>query len=178
MVIFGFIFIFISFSTYIFRQIGTTSRLGSVSVRVGGVFRGGRRGGIITTLPLAARATIVDLVDTTLLCLRREGIIPKDLLDFFLLLFDSIQKSARSTLGSLLCVGVLGGCLLEVAIGFIMAMDKPILFAMVGAPITIYAFLGFLGAAFLRGIALALLILLWDMTTFYCFSSFEISLFL
>jgi hypothetical protein len=49
---------------------------------------------------------------------------------------------------------------------------------MVGAPITILAFLGFLGAAFLRGIALALLILLRDTATFHCFSSFEISLFL
>jgi hypothetical protein len=129
-------------------------------------------------LPLAARATIVDLIDSTLLCLRRKGIIPKDLFDFLLLLFESIQRSARSTLGSLLRAGVLGGCLLEVAIGFIMAVDKSILFAMVGAPITILAFLGFLGAAFLRGIALALLILLQDTTTLYCFSSFEISLFL
>jgi hypothetical protein len=130
-------------------------------------------------LPLAARATIIDLIDFTLLHLRRKGIIPQDLLDFLLLLFESIQRSARSTLGSLLHdVGFLGGCLLEVAIGFIMAVDESVLLAMISAPITILAFLGFLGAALLRGIALALLILLWDTATLYCFSSFEISLFL
>jgi hypothetical protein len=49
---------------------------------------------------------------------------------------------------------------------------------MASAPVTILAFLGFLGAALLRGIALALLILLWDATSLYCFSSFEISLLL
>jgi hypothetical protein len=40
------------------------------------VIRGGRRGGIITALPLATRAAIVDLVDSMLLGFRREGIIP------------------------------------------------------------------------------------------------------
>jgi hypothetical protein len=77
-------------------------------------------------LPLAARAAIVDLIDPTLLCLGGEGVIPKDLFDFLLLLFESIQRSARSTLGSLLRVGFLEGCLLEAAIGFVMAMDKSI----------------------------------------------------
>jgi hypothetical protein len=125
-------------------------------------------------LPLAARATIVDLIDSMLLHLRRKGIIPQDLLDFLLLLFESIQRSARSTLGSLLRVGLLGGCLLEVAICFIMAVDESVLLAMISAPIIILAFLGFLGAALLRGNALVLLILLRDTTGFHCFSSFEI----
>jgi hypothetical protein len=49
--------------------------------------------------------TIVDLVDSTLLHLRRKGIIPEDL--FGLLLFESIEQSAGSTLGFLLLLAFL-----------------------------------------------------------------------
>jgi hypothetical protein len=131
------------------------------------------------TFPLAARAAMVDLIDSMLLCLRRKGISPKDFLDFLLLLLESIKRSARSTLGPFLQVGFLSGSLLEVTVCFIMAVDESVLFAMVSAPITILALLGFLGAALLlRGIALALLILLQDATSLHCFSSFENSLLL
>jgi hypothetical protein len=71
-------------------------------------------------------------------------------------------------------VSFLVGSLLEVTIRFIVAMNEPVILAMVGAPITILAFLSFLGAAFLRGISLALLILLWDTTSFHCFCSLEV----
>jgi hypothetical protein len=141
------------------------------SVRIGGgIFS--RKGGV-TTLPLAAGPVIVDLVDSTLLpCLGCEGITPEDLFDLSLLLLEIIERSVRSTLGSLLLVlGFLVGSLLEVAICLIMAMDEPVVLAMVGTPVTILAFLGFLGAAFLRGVALALLILLGDTTSFYCLCS-------
>jgi hypothetical protein len=88
----------------------------------GGISRGGGRRGVVTMLPLAARATIIDLVDSLLLCLRREGIIPKDLFDLPLLFLESIERSAGPTLGLLLLVGFLVRSLLEVAVCFIMAM--------------------------------------------------------
>jgi hypothetical protein len=53
-----------------------------------------------------------------------------------------------------------------------MAVNEPaIILAMVGAPITTLALLGFLGAPLHRGITLALLILFGNTTSFYCFSS-------
>jgi hypothetical protein len=139
----------------------------------GGILRGGGRRGAVMTLPLAAGPTTVDLVGSMLLCLGCEGIIPEDLFHISLLLLESIERSAGSTLlGSPLLVGFLVGSLLEVTIGLIVAMDEPVvLLAMVGAPVAILAFHGFLGAAFLGGVALALLILLGDTASFYCLCS-------
>lgn len=92
-----------------------------------------------------------------------------------LLLLESIEQSATSTLGSLPLIAFLVGSLLEVAICFIVTMNEPVILAVVGAPIAVLALLGFLGAAFVRGITLALLsILLQDATSFHCISSFEV----
>jgi hypothetical protein len=52
---------------------------------------GGRRGVVVTTLPLVARATNIDLVDSMLIHFGREGFIPKGLLDLSLLLLENIE---------------------------------------------------------------------------------------